>query len=180
MIVMPWCAGLGVNVPVWFDVGVRYALGQPYPWCTTKAIDGPFPAAWTTVGGYVPIGLMGLLYGVLTMKLVRGGSRITSRAAAGLELTLGGHSIRERQRTLTKMLLLSFILYAICFIPGPMILTGFPYVAAQYYVVTLWLLRTLVICGHATSPVNMTLILMNLGFFSSQVLPRVHWETMLW
>ena len=160
MVVLPWCIGLGVNVPLWFGVGVYYALGRPYTFCTTRA-TGPYAVAWATVGAYIPIGLTGLFYGLLLKRLLNRRNRAV-RHALCVELerphmaqpSLNNQVARKRQLSLTKMLLLSFVWYVICFFPGPVIITGFPELIARQYELSLWCSRTLTICGHVASPVS--------------------------
>ena len=169
MIVLPWCVGLGDNAPLWFGVGLQYTPGRPYPMCTVRA-TGVYAIAWATVGGYVPIVLMGVIYGALLVRLRFGRNKVSNTAPRiALELVsrsslpssrlqsmeLGKRAAaRARQLVLTKMLLLSFGWYTVCFLPGPLVTAAFPALAARYYSVILWLSRTLIICGIAASPVS--------------------------
>ena len=171
MLLLPWTIGLGINVPLWFDVGVRFVVGRPYPLCTTRTTGGAYPAVWSTVGNYLPTGLMGIAYGILLMRFLTGGRNRVGGTAGPVEpdpairprqrpkpVGLGGRAARERQLGLTKMLLLSSVWYMICFIPGPVILTGFSNLVARYYTLTLWVVRTLIILGLAASPVSRALV----------------------
>ena len=167
MLLLPWCVGLGINVPLWFDVGVSYAVTRPYPLCTTRSVAGPYPTVWSTIGNYLPTGLMGLAYGILLVRLLISGRNRVGGTAGPIEpkpavqprlrqkpVGLGGLAARERQLSLTKMLLLSFVWYTVCFVPGPVILTGFSNSVVRSYMLTLWVVRTLIILGLAASPVS--------------------------
>ena len=167
MLLLPWCVGLGINMPLWFDVGVSYAVSRPYPLCTTRTTGGAYPAVWSTVGNYLPTGLMGIAYGILLVRLlISDRNRIGGTAGPIVPkpavqprqrqkpVGLGGLAARERQLALTKMLLLSFVWYTVCFVPGPVVLTAFSNLVARYYTLTLWVARTLIILGLAASPVS--------------------------
>ena len=174
MITLPWAIGLGTNLPMWFNVGGRYIVGNPYPICILVT-TGVHAKLWAALGAYVPIGLMGVVCGVLLVRLLFGGRRKhhagivpSAASAAGLEsqnqasttgrglksALVAGRVARARQLTLTKMLLLSFVWYALCFLPISIVGSAFPHLVA-WYMNPLWLGRTLTGCGISSGPVSL-------------------------
>ena len=66
----------------------------------------------------------------------------------------GAGQRRVRQIALAKMLFASYLWFCLCFLPGPVILTSFPYFFARYVMLQVWVTRTLMLFGYAASPVS--------------------------
>ena len=172
VILVPWCLGLGANLPVWFGVGGSQfgAAVLPYPMCVLRS-KGVYTTMFRPIiGSYLPIGLMGLVYGMLLVWLLvtdRGRHRLvhvltTSGPSGPL---FGRAAVRAaRQLTLTKILFWSFVLHAACFFPGVVIVQSFPQLLVRHFIATLWVFQTLIVSGHAFSPVcSWSLITKNRG-----------------
>ena len=173
MLALPWCIGLGGNLPLWFGVGAQFTVDRPYPTCTVRTTGGAYATVWVALGAYIPISLMGLAYGTLLLQLMFGRHRAMascsntsqpgmgqssepslSRGARTNARALTVHASRVRQIALTKMLLCLFVWYTVCSVPTPVVISTFTYLLGRYYALSLWLSRTLVCCALSASPVS--------------------------
>ena len=182
MVTLPWCLGLGGNLPLWFGVGARFSQRQRYPICSIQPKKNDwFTTGWNALGAYIPIGILGGVYGMLLLRLlVFRTNRVTTNnrppIISGQVLASGlpslpirpGHApatntqSRTRQLALTKMLLLSFVWYAICLLITPVFNAILPgaFSSTQSLAISMWLSRTVVSCGLSASPVIVCHIMM--------------------
>lgn len=159
MIVLPWLIGIGDTMPVYFGVGGDFILAPPYG-CVFQTNDGIYGTVWATIGGYVPIALMGIIYVTLFLQLAiaryHANRSVTNPITAQLSSSIPvskSRTTRTRQMSMVKMLVASFVWYCLCFIPGPLIVTEFPFLYAEHFMLRLWVL-SIMLCGFAASPVS--------------------------
>jgi hypothetical protein len=148
-------------------VGANFLLAPPYGACTTRANGGVYGTIWVVIGAYIPLAAMGFVYVMLFSRLALtqcsnssvaiGSVRELQKNGPHQSSGSNGPSERTLKRKISsaKMLVASYVWYCICFLPGPLILTEFPHLFARYPMLSHWMLRSLLLCGYAVSPVSL-------------------------
>ncbi|OQV12417.1 hypothetical protein BV898_13293 [Hypsibius exemplaris] len=154
MIIIPWLIGISDSLPVYFGIGGQTIIG-PAGCAFETDVDGFYGTLWFVIGAYIPIGLMGIIY---TILFVRIGTANRNRPNLAVPFEPNGQNARlsttqKRQISIAKMLIGSFAWYCICFLPGPIIVSLFPGVYAVDQMLRLWISGLLGLCGFAGCPI---------------------------
>jgi hypothetical protein len=166
MIVIPWVIGIGDTLSVYLGFGANFMVVPPFNFCIIRGTDGFIGTIWVVIGAYLPLGLMGILYSAIFIRLaiVRRfnlESRIEQDVVASVISANGisRRSKRARQISLAQMLIVSYVWYGACFLPAPVILASFPNLNRRFFMLPLWTAKTLMLSGYAASPVSFIIIL---------------------
>ncbi|OQV24159.1 hypothetical protein BV898_02109 [Hypsibius exemplaris] len=158
MIIIPWLVGLADTLPVYFGIGGDILLGSAG--CAFKTnIDEIYGTIWFVIGAYIPIGLMGVIYLTLGLRILasnRSRQRINRLIPVDAVSTMARvTAAQKRQLSFAKMLIGSSVWYLICFLPGPIIVSRFPhlYGIGNPPIMRLWISGLLALCGYAGCPV---------------------------
>jgi hypothetical protein len=158
MIVLPWLIGVGNTVPLYFGIGMNFSMVRPYGYCDARVIEVVYGTIWVTIGAYIPMVLMGVVYLTLFIRLA-----IRRYKMQGQIEHLSGRkkpksrlksTKNERQISMATMLVVSYLWFCLCFLPGPVLATSFHLIYVQDFMLALWTTRTIIICGYAVSPVG--------------------------
>ncbi|OQV15356.1 hypothetical protein BV898_10462 [Hypsibius exemplaris] len=155
MIVAPWVTGFAITLPVYFGIGGDFTMNKAYGSCFAK-VNGPYLTVWFALGNYVPLALTGVLYISLFVKLAGRKRVISVHAVPAVGNDEKGPRLTQTQRrhiAIARMLVVSVVCNGICLVPAPVITSFFPNVFARNGMVQLWLVKTMVMCGYAASPV---------------------------
>ncbi|OWA52567.1 hypothetical protein BV898_17018 [Hypsibius exemplaris] len=154
MIILPWIVGIGITVPLLFGIGGIFTWNPQAGICSAKP-TGPYIVTLVALGAYVPIAVMGIVYVTICVGLTwRRSRKIVGQGNPSVDITLqGARKTQRRQVAMTNMLVVSFLLYCICFVPSPVISTNFPHLLVGNFMLQLWITKTLVLCNYAVNPV---------------------------
>ncbi|OQV17315.1 hypothetical protein BV898_08564 [Hypsibius exemplaris] len=156
-LLLPWLIGVAVTLPVYFGFGGIFLWSAPCAFCAifisgaTSLYGAVF---WPTLGTYVPIILMGMIYLALFGRLAAANS--ARRRSIDKTVLKGGAAVllrkQERQIVIAKMLVAGYVWYSLCILPGPIILTVFPVLHSTHPMLANWINGFVTLCAFAASP----------------------------
>ena len=182
LILIPWIIGVGCTLPAYFGARMDFLVSPDNGGCYQQAHNtSGYLQLEFAAGVYVPIVLTGVLYFLLLWQLTPSRHRqvtphVLPLTPVQITVTVGrrthvallpplsgratGHGcasgFRARQIAVTRMLLVSFVWYCVCFVPGPIVTASFPQLFSgtgdnrwKGVVLQLWLTKTLLLCGYA-------------------------------
>ncbi|XP_055349167.1 uncharacterized protein LOC129596037 [Paramacrobiotus metropolitanus] len=143
------CVAIGCNIPPLYSAGLTHGRLQSGG-CGWVHKDGATVSLIGTIGTYLPLGVMFVIYSILfvVVELTKVSNRRQSMAGGDLPQ----NRMLQRRLRITKALCLSFIWYCICTLP-PAILVMF--YAEWWNTEIRWLLctKTAQVLAYAASPV---------------------------
>ena len=164
--VLPWVIGFSTTLPIYLGVGADFTWNPRNGVCFAKASKGAYMTAWLALGIYLPMALIGVTYIALFLRLLMKRYMVSARGGviypALLMMPVNGHrnrvnaAVRRRHIRIAKMLMMAFVWYCLCFLPGPVITINFPALYVRDEILQLWLGRTFSLCGYAASPVSVS------------------------
>ncbi|OQV17314.1 hypothetical protein BV898_08563 [Hypsibius exemplaris] len=153
MIIAPWVIGIGDTLPLYFGYGGILGEKPVFGYCAIKVAGRIYGRAlWQTIGTYIPTVLMGIIYVTLFVRLAIDGHVCFRRKSDAEEKSMLERRL-EKRVTMAEMLVVAYVWYCLCFLPGPIILTAYPQLQRQYVMLAHWTSGFLTLCGYAASPV---------------------------
>ncbi|XP_055340578.1 adenosine receptor A3-like [Paramacrobiotus metropolitanus] len=156
-IVFCWLVGIACNIPPFFGFG--YTISNHFPplnTCSTKPASRGNMVVMSSVGIYVPMVLVGVIYIFIWIH-----SKVMSRTSGRLAL--------ERRMKVAKMLFASFVFYLLLFLPMAIAPTFFPTIRYTRPEVLVWL-NTLQALGFGSN--SMIFLVLNDNY-------RKHFQLMM-
>ncbi|XP_055333555.1 short-wave-sensitive opsin 1-like [Paramacrobiotus metropolitanus] len=150
MIVVAWILGLCSTVPFFYGFGLEFRIANLGS-CEPHVTDTGQALILLILGAFLPVGIRGILHTVICV-------RTTTCARSQWEPVQADHNNHSMTRTakrsvvVARMLFASFIWYALCLLPIPVVLTGFQHVFDENIIVRFWL-HFLILCGNAADPI---------------------------
>ncbi|OQV17404.1 hypothetical protein BV898_08507 [Hypsibius exemplaris] len=163
MVILPWLIGLGGNLPTFFGIGGNFILRlTPFETCTLginpSGTSAGYGVAWVTLGTFLPMALIGGIYiflggGWIVRHVLLNRKKNHVFPGQNGQAKPTGTPNKARQIALAKMLVGSYIWHCLCFLPPPILISSFPWLAMRHpLLVQLWLNKTVNICGYMISP----------------------------
>ncbi|OQV17402.1 hypothetical protein BV898_08505 [Hypsibius exemplaris] len=161
MILIPWIVGLGVTLPLYFGIGGRFILRtSPFESCAFMSQTSGYGIGLAFLGAYLPIGLIGLIYAVLGVRWLVGSFskrfvavQVVAAVGPAAAPSQGNVAAKTRRVLLLRMLVVTYLWHCLCFLPPPILISSFPgLVVSHPKLVSLWLFKTMLLCGYVVSP----------------------------
>lgn len=154
-LVLCWGFGIFLALLACFGIGGKYAL-LPVGACNLIPV-GVGGVVVFAFGVYVPVGLVGLFYGILFLRVFclkyRSIRRVSTATESVNKRVFAFTRTMKRRINLAQMLFGSFLWYCLCLFPAPIMNSFFRSVYFSSPLIFLWL-RLVFACGYAVSPVR--------------------------
>ncbi|GAV01993.1 hypothetical protein RvY_12614-2 [Ramazzottius varieornatus] len=148
-----WVVCITLNLPMEFNGGVgHYGVNPVYGGCITEVVRPElfdYKTLHSYLAIYFPLAMTGLLYGCVLLKQLSKCKRITPAS----QMTTREAGIIKRKLRIFWMLLVSYVLYAFCFLTYPVLTRALPDTVSKYPMLPLWILL-IVVCGYFVHPVR--------------------------